>query len=265
MRRGRRGDERVNVRLRDALRSPFEPGKILNISLRAANGREIQPTHTETALRSITQKLAKHVRVDSRIAHNAFFSDPVFPRLKLRLDKTHHLALGLQKRGDRAQNKPEGDEAQVGNGDVHFLGNLLVRDMADVRPLHAHNARIGAKAPGKLAVAYIYGVDLGCAVLEQYVRKAAGGSAAVDTPGALDIDRKHPQRFFKLPPAAADVRERFTPHFHRGILRHGGAGLRFLLSVYIHAARHDIRLGTFTALGEAFIEHKLIKPDLFHT
>ena len=265
MRRVRRGDERVNVRLGNAFRSPFKPGKILNVPFRAADGREIQPTHTETARRSITQKLAKHIRVDSRIAHNALFSDPVFPRLKLRLYKTHHLALGLQKRGDRAQNKPERDEAQVGNGDVHILGDLLMRNMADVRPLHAHNAGIGAKAPGKLTVAYIYGVDLGRAVLEQHVRKAAGGSAAVDTQGALYIDRKHTQRFFKLPPAAADVGERFAPHFHRGVLRHGGAGLRFLLSVYIHAARHDICLGTFTALGETFIEHKLIKPDLFHT
>lgn len=41
--RVRRGDERVNVRLRNALRTLFEPGKILYISLRAADGREIQP------------------------------------------------------------------------------------------------------------------------------------------------------------------------------------------------------------------------------
>ena len=36
--RVRRGDERVDVRLRNALRTLFEPGKILYISLRAADG-----------------------------------------------------------------------------------------------------------------------------------------------------------------------------------------------------------------------------------
>ena len=76
--------------------------------------------------------------------------------------------------------------------------------------------------------------------------------------------RADTQRLFELPPAAADIRQRFTPHLHSGVLRYGGAGLCLFLAVHIDAARHDIRLGALAALGEAFIKNKLIKPDFFH-
>ncbi len=202
--------------------------------------------------------------MNGRVTDHALFSYLVLARFKLRLDKAYHLALRLQKRADRAQNETERNEAQIGNSNVHLLRDLFMRNIADIRPLHADDVRIGAEAPGKLTVADIDGIDLGRTALQQNVRESAGGSAAVDAHGVFHIDGKHTQRLFELPPAAADIRQRFTPHLHSGVLRYGGAGLCLLLAVHIDAARHDIRLGTLAALGEAFIKNKLIKPDLFH-
>ena len=95
--RVRRGDERVDVRLRNALRTLFEPGKILYISLRAADGREIQPPHAEAAFRRIAQKFAQHLCVNGRVAHYALFSDILLSGLKLRLDQAQHLSVRLEK------------------------------------------------------------------------------------------------------------------------------------------------------------------------
>lgn len=92
------------MRLRDKrvdVRKHFLPGlhgkmrKKFNVALRSLDRREGQIPDGKVQGCDQRSKIAQHLRMYGRVAHNAFLSDIFFPGLKLRLDKAEHLPVGL--------------------------------------------------------------------------------------------------------------------------------------------------------------------------
>ena len=168
----------------------------------------------------------------------------------------------LQQCTDGGQDDPQGNEGNIHNGQVQRLSELLRRDIADVRPLHAHHARVLPDAPGKLAIADIDGEDLLRALLQQAVRKAARRGARVAADEAGRIDAEVAQRLFELQAAAADVGAGIAPQFYNGLVLDRRTGLVRFLPVDIDLAGHDERLRLASAVAQAALHENDIQSFL---
>ena len=121
-------------------------------------------------------------------------------------------------------------------------------EVPGVGPLQGDHPFVGTQLPGQLAVARIHGVDLGGAVLEHAVGKAAGGGSDVGADHAGEVQAKDVHGLGQLQPAPAHIRDGLAPDLDDGLLRHGGARLEHLLPVHIDPTAHDIGLGPLAAL-----------------
>ena len=80
--------------------------------------------------------------------------------------------------------------------------------ISDIGFFENHDARVVAQFPIELAIADIHRDDLGGAMDEQTIGKAAGGSADVDGTFAADLNGKLVQRLLQFDAAAADIGRR---------------------------------------------------------
>ena len=130
--------------------------------------------------------------MDRWVPHDTLFANLLPPRLKLGLDEAQHLPLRLEKLLHRRQNDMQGDKRDVDDRKVQRLSQILRRDIADIRPLHADDPGVLPDFPGQLPIAHIDGEDLLRPVLEQAVGKAAGGRAGVAAGVARRVNAETP-------------------------------------------------------------------------
>ena len=129
------------------------------------------------------------------IAHNTALAHPGAAHLKLGLNQQQRLATarrqqGAQGRQDQAQgNEREVGHRQVGPGVLRAV-EVAWSEVAQVGALAQDEARIGAQAPGGLAVAHINAIDPAGAVLQQAIAEAARGDAAIEANPACNLDRQ---------------------------------------------------------------------------
>jgi len=124
------------------------------------------------------------------------------------------------------------------------------------------DARVGAELHGDLAEAGVDGGDVGCAVLQETVSEATGGSADVEAETAGDSDRPVGERACQLEAAAADVLLFFAEQTDGGVLSDGGAGLVDFLVADEHAAGKDEGAGTGSAGDQRALDEKQIETHL---
>ena len=133
-----------------------------------------------------------------RVTHHAVFAHLLAACLELRLHQTD--AHGV--RGGDALCHRE-DVMQRNKGNIHTekfngLCKILRRDIADVRALHIHHARIRPQAPCQLTVANIYGIHLHGTILQHTVGKAAGRCTDVHADLAVGGKREALHGLFQL-------------------------------------------------------------------
>ena len=69
----------------------YKIAEILNVSLRAADGRKREIKHGKARLLCMSQKMLQHLQVYRRVAYNALFPDLIAPCFKLRLDQAGNM------------------------------------------------------------------------------------------------------------------------------------------------------------------------------
>ena len=84
----------------------------------------------------------KHLQVDLRLAHHAFFADLALSRFKLRLDQAGHAAVRRQQARDHRQNQLQRDKRHVDHTKRRCFLKHVRCDVADVGSFHAFDARI---------------------------------------------------------------------------------------------------------------------------
>ena len=132
-----------------------------------------------------------------------------------------------------------------------------------VGALQTHHPGVAAELPVQLTIPHVHGIDLGGAVLQHAVGKAAGGGADVGAGLSCQRNRKGLHGLFQLQSAAADVGQRVAAHLHRCVLRHGGTGLIHPLSVDEDKPRHNICLCLLAAVQQAALHQKHIQSYFF--
>lgn len=187
--------------------------------------------------------------VHCRVAHDSSFSHLAAPGLELRLDENHHLPVVLEQRRQRRENQRNRDEADVANGQIHFLADFLEAQVTGVDAFAEDDARVGAQLPVDLARADVDGMDASGAVLKETIGEAASGCADVETDLAGDVDGEVFQRSFEFQAAAANVR-RPAGDFEAAIQRDGLAGLGAFLTLNEDGAGQDEGAGLFARFGQ---------------
>ena len=147
------------------------------------------------------------------VTHDAPFADPLAPDLELGFDQQHRFRPhGLQQASQRRQHPRQRDERHIGHGQIR---PAIVRpveigrqQVTQIGALTQHHARVGAEAPGGLAVAHIDAVDALGPVLQQAVAEATGGDAAIEADPPLHPDRQGLQCCQQLLAAAGDEARR---------------------------------------------------------
>ncbi len=132
--------------------------------------------------------------------------------------------------------------------------------MARVRSLHRDDARIGADALVKDAVADIDGVDPGRAALQQAVGEAAGAGAEIGRDKAGNVDTELVERLVELLSATADETGLLFQRDDVG-LADVAAGAGLLLVVDEDVAGHDEGLGAGAGLGKAAFDDRVVETD----
>ncbi len=185
-------------------------------------------------------------------------------RLELRLDEGDDRA-PLAKHGPhRAEDKPEGDERHVDDGEIRSLGQRLRGERAGVDPLHRDDPRIRAKSVSELPVAHVDRVHAGRAAGQEDVGEAARRCADVDGNHPRGVDGERVERRDQLVRPAADP---LAPgrDVQRGVERHEITGLdvvpRRVPLAHPHLAGEHERLRPRARRGEAPIDEELVEAD----
>ena len=163
------------------------------------------------------------------------------------------------------ENMLERDKRDINAEECNRFCKVFRLYIADVGAFHIDNTGIGAQAPGKLPVAHIHRIHLDRAVLQHAVGETTGGSTDIHADFSVRPHGKHLHGLFQLQSASAHIADIMPAHFHLGIFRDHLTGFVHLLLVDKHNARHDQRLGPFSALYQAVLAQILIQPDLAHT
>ena len=135
-----------------------------------------------------------------------------------------------------------------------------MREVAGVRALHTHDARVAAEPPVELTVADVHGVDLFRAVLQHTVGEAAGGRADVGADAVRERDGKRRHRLFELQPAAADIWTRAAAHLDCRSYVNFKAGLVGFLRIDIDLTCHDGGLCLASRLAQAELDKQNVQP-----
>ena len=182
----------------------------------------------------------------------------------------------LDQRGDEApflepahagrEDQREGNKGDVSHDHINRLGQKFHGSRAQVRPFHTHDAGIAAQTLMELLPAYVHGVDLGRAVLEQAIRKAARGGSRVQTDVAVHVQLKIFQCRQKLVGSTADIalntdqrKDRINGVLVAGLVHLAQHARRFLKR---DLPGHDQPFGHFPALRQPLPEHQLVGPFL---
>ena len=177
--------------------------------------------------------------MDLRFPDDTFFSDLAFSRFKLRLHKTDPLAPVPQQPIKHRQYQRQRDKRYVDGAEIQQLRDLLLRDVADVRPLQIHYPFIRPELPRQLPVAYVDGINPFRSMLEHTVGEPAGGRPDVgaDRPGQIQLMGL--DGLLELQAAPAHIGNGFPPDFHGCVLRNHVPGLFCLDTADINGPRHD--------------------------
>ena len=182
--------------------------------------------------------------MDERIADDPFSAHLVAARLELRLDERDDVGSRADDTNDGGQHLCQRDERRIDGGNVDPFRKRL--EVADVRALHHHHARVFAQAQVELAIADIDRVDTTGASLEHAVGEAAGRRADIHRDEAGDVDRECFERSVQLLAAATDESGRLRD-LDRRIFGDQGAGARLDVAPHAHLAGHDKRARLFAA------------------
>ena len=161
---------------------------------------------------------------------------------------------------DSGQDDLQRNKAHVHHGQIQRLSQLLRGHIADIGLLHDHHAGVGADLPVQLAIAHVNGKDLLRPLLEQAVRKAAGGGSRVAAHIAFRLYAKVPQGLFQLQAAPAHIGAGRPPDLDIHRLLIGNAGLVRLLAVHIDNAAHNDCLGLGAVFRKLALRQKHIQP-----
>ena len=153
------------------------------------------------------------------------------------------------------------DKRHVHAEKLHWLGQHIRRDIADVGPLHIHDTLVGAQAPCQLAVSHIHSIDLDGTVLQHTVGKAARGRTDVHTDFAARGQREALHRLFQLESAPADVSDVVAANLDLGIFLYHLTSLVHLLLVDKDDTGHDESLGALTALDHTVLHQILVQTN----
>jgi hypothetical protein len=200
--------------------------------------------------------------VDFGIAHDAAFADVAATGFELRLDEDDSLG----ERGRSCKNRSE-KECCGDKGDVHHekgelgragFGECVGGEEACVGTFDETNARIVAELHCDLAEAGVDGGDVGGAVLEKTVSKAAGGCADVEAETAGDVDFPVDECGLKFETAAAYEGHVVAEQADGGIGRDGSAGFVDFLFVDEYSASENEGAGALAALDQASVNEEEI-------
>ena len=128
-----------------------------------------------------------------RVADDAAFAHVSAAGFELRLDENDGFGERGRGRKDRREQQRCGDERNIHDQEREARAapgsaECIRGKKPGIGAFHEANARVVAQLHGDLAEAGIDGGNLGCAVLQQAVGKAAGGGAYVEAGAAFDVD-----------------------------------------------------------------------------
>ena len=193
-----------------AIGARAEVDQELAVALRAGDRRGDDRARAEAVAPGALDRSLEDLAVDRRVADDAVVGAAP-AGLELRLDeRDDRAAPARERRRDRAEDEVERDERHVDRREVDRLGQRRGGQLAGVRALHRHDARVAAERFGKLSAAHVESVDARRAALQQDVREAAGRGADVERDPARRVDLERIERRRQLVAAAADVRRRFA-------------------------------------------------------
>jgi len=98
--------------------------------------------------------------------HAAAFARFVPAHFELRLDHGQHARAGVEPAADRGQQLFQADERSIDHHQVQAIGERVARDVARVRAIHDHHARVVRELVRELAVADVDRVHLARAALQ---------------------------------------------------------------------------------------------------
>ena len=141
--------------------------------------------------------------------------------------------------------------------------NHIRREMAGIGALHQRHARIVAQLPGKLTVADVDGVHMGCAVLEANVGKATCRSADIHADLAVQIGRKGLDGLFQLQAATAGIGVCAALEMQLVLGLDDLGGFVDASRAHIYLARHDAGLGLAAAFAQAALHQRHVSAQFF--
>ena len=219
-----------------------------NITLRSLYGREGQSQNRKAQFIRQSNEIIQHFFMGTLFPDNALLAHLLLARFKLGLDQAKNLTVLFQQRLDGGKNNFQRNKAHINNRQVQRLSQLLGSHIADIGPLHDHDSGIGPNLPIQLAVANINGKDFSGTLLQQAVRKTACRCAGVAADKAFRLHAKVPKSFFQLQTTAADVGTHRPPDLQINGLLIGNTGLIRFLTIHVHKAAHNDRLGLGTGI-----------------
>ena len=198
------------------------------------------------------------------IADDAAFADFLAAGLELGLDEGDGFPAGAQEAVDGRQDEAEGDERDVGDGEIGRFGQIAGLQMAGIAAIEDDDAGIGGQAGVELGFPDVDGVDLGGAVLEKAIGEPAGRGADVHAdlvPGGQAGEAE--ERFFEFEAAAADETLGLADA-EGAVGRIFMAGLEGGRIVHEDFAGENEPLGLLAAFGEAAFHQKQVQAGALH-
>src|SRR3954468_20840847 len=197
--------------------------------------------------------------MDGRIRDDAVLAHLVATGFELRLHEGNDISTRLEKRRQRGEDVPQGDECHVDGNETHAVGDVIRRQRTGIDPLAHQNARVVAKAPVQLASTDVERDHAGRAAPQQHVGEAARRCADVESSSPRRIDRKGVEGSRELHAAAADVRVVGRRQFHAGVVPDRRAGLRDHLSVDGYLTGQNERAGPLPRRRQAEVHERNIE------
>ena len=194
--------------------------------------------------------------------------DPVLPYLfsacfKLRFNKANHHRVICQKLGKHGNYQSKRDKRNIYAYKINNIGNLLLCNIPDICSFKINHLVVLTKAPGKLTVTDIYGINPGCAALQHTIGKAARRSSYIHTNFSFKVKAVNFHCFFKFKSAAAYIFKLLSAKFNIIFRCNKFPGFICLLTVDIYFTGHDFRFGTLAALNNSSGNKFNIKTLLF--
>jgi hypothetical protein len=116
--------------------------------------------------------------VQANVIHNSTWADILAAELELGFDENKKIRAWLGACRGGAKYFANGDERNVGDGEICLLRDILGRQFAGVA-FDGDDARILLELPCELGGVYIDGIDARSAFLQQAIGEATGGGAYV--------------------------------------------------------------------------------------